>query len=259
MIALAASVFLASLVGSTHCAGMCGGIAAFCAGAGQACGRRSVTATAAYHVSRGASYAAVGAVAGAFGHLLDAGGAFVGLQRAAAVAAGVAVAIVGVALLCTAGGLDTGRTTLPRWVRDLVTTVHRAAAVMPPLRRAVAVGLATPLLPCGWLWAFALVAAGTGSVALGSLVMLSFWAGTVPVLAVLGVGIASIRARRRRLLAAVAGVAMAAVGIHTAVMRSTLAGPVAERLAQASAEPTGARAPIDAPAKPACCATEAER
>lgn len=259
MIALAGSVFLASLVGSTHCAGMCGGIAAFCAGAGQASGRRSAVATAAYHASRGASYAAVGAAAGGFGHLLDAGGALVGLQRAAAVAAGLAVAIVGTALLCTAGGLDAGRTTLPRWLRDLVTGVHRAAAAMPPLRRAVAVGLATPLLPCGWLWAFALVAAGTGSVAWGASVMLAFWAGTVPVLALLGVGIASIGARRRRMLAAVAGAAMVAVGVHTAAMRAALAVPVAERLAQDSAGVPTVHAALEAPAKPACCAAEAGR
>ncbi len=255
MIAVAGSVFLASLVGSTHCAGMCGGIAAFCAGAGESSGRRSIAATATYHAARAASYAAVGAAAGGFGRLLDAGGALVGLQRTAAVAAGITVALVGVALLFSAGGLEAGRASLPAWLRNLVTAVHRTAAAMPPIRRALAVGLATPLLPCGWLWAFALVAAGTGSVAWGALAMLAFWAGTVPVLAALGVGIAALGAGRRRLLAAFAGVAMVAVGIHTAAMRASLAVPVAERLA---AEPVGdATTKASASVKrPACCEAE---
>jgi hypothetical protein len=254
MIALAGSVLLASLVGSPHCAGMCGGIAGFCAGAGEADRRGSAWGTASYHVSRMVSYAAVGAVAGAFGSVLDAGGALVGMQRLAAVLAGVAVAVVGVSLLFAAGGLDAGRVGLPPMVRRAVSGVHRAAAAMPPVRRGVVIGLATPLLPCGWLWAFALVAAGSGSAWWGMLVMLAFWAGTVPVLAALGVGIAALGGQHRRTLAALAGVAMVAVGVHTAGTRSTLAVPVAQRLA--ASEPTALddAVPTVSVARPACCA-----
>lgn len=171
MIALATSVMLASVVGSPHCAGMCGGIAAFCGGAGECSGRRSVTATALYHASRGISYMAVGALAGGCGSLLDAGGALVGVQHVAAVGAGIAVALAGTALLLSAGGMHAGRSALPAWLRNAVSAVHRAAAAMPPVRRALVIGLATPLLPCGWLWSFALVAAGTGNVAWGALVI----------------------------------------------------------------------------------------
>lgn len=252
MIALAGSVLAASLVGSAHCAGMCGGIAAFCAGAGECGARRSGVASAAYHLARALSYAATGAAAGAFGWMLDAGGAFVGLQRVAAALAGIAVAIVGVALLMSAGGFDAGRAGLPAWLRAAVSGVHRAAAAMPPVRRAAVLGLATPLLPCGWLWAFALVAAGTGSAAWGAAVMLAFWAGTVPILATVGAGIAALGGARRRALAAIAGVAMVAVGIHTAAMRSSLAVPVAERLAGRAAPEGDATRP--AAVRPACCA-----
>ncbi len=268
MIALASSVLLASLIGSTHCAGMCGGIAAFCGGAGQCGGKRSLVASAAYHASRCASYVLVGALAGALGTLLNAGGTLVGVQRIAAFAAGAAVAIVGVAMLMTAAGVDTGRLPLPAWMKRSLTMVHRAAAAMPPVRRSLVIGLATPLLPCGWLWAFAAVAAGTGSVAGGALVMGAFWAGTVPILALLGAGIASLGGARRRALAAMAGVAMISVGIYTAGVRAPLAEVVAERLQagegavmQAShREAVAAGALPDAPAcctelpvKPACC------
>ena len=232
MIALAGSVLVASVIGSSHCAGMCGGIAAFCGGAGECGGRRSIAATGMYHGARAMSYVCVGIVAGGIGSVLDAGGAMVGLQRVTAVLAGVAVALCGVALLLSASGVDAGRSRLPAWLQRAINAVHRAAAAMPPVRRAAVVGLATPLLPCGWLWAFALVAAGTGSALQGGVVMLAFWCGTVPILALLGAGIAALGKRQRRALAAIAGVAMVAVGVHTAGMRAALAVPIAQRLAE---------------------------
>ncbi|MFO0963634.1 MAG: sulfite exporter TauE/SafE family protein [Phycisphaerales bacterium] len=254
MLALAGSVLLASLVGSAHCAGMCGGIAAFCAGAGQCDGRRSAAATGLYHASRALSYVAVGALAGAFGTLLDAGGALVGVQRVAAVAAGVAVALVGVGVLASAGGFQTARMPLPEWMKRALGAVHRAAAAMSPPRRAIVVGLATPLLPCGWLWAFAAVAAGTGSVAGGALVMAAFWAGTVPILALVGAGIASLGGDRRRALAALAGVAMIGVGVYTAGVRAPLAPLVAQRLHDAPPDMArAANAGAVKDVKPACC------
>ena len=257
MIALAGSVLLASVVGSAHCAGMCGGIAAFCGGVGECGGRRSLAASAAYHGSRAASYVAVGAFAGAFGQLLDAGGALVGVQRIAALAAGLTVALVGVALLMRAGGLAGGRMPLPAGAQRALSGVMRAAAAMPPVRRGVVVGLATPLLPCGWLWAFAAVAAGTGSAPAGAVVMAAFWAGTVPVLALLGAGIASLGGGQRRLLAAFAGVAMVAVGVWTAAVRSPLAETVARQVArEGSSAGTGASAGAVRDARPACCRGE---
>ena len=47
-------------------------------------------------------------------------------------------------------------------------------------QRAWLVGALTGLLPCGWLWAFVVSAAGTGSPAAGAAVMAVFWLGTVP-------------------------------------------------------------------------------
>lgn len=253
MIGAVATVFVASLVGSPHCAGMCGGIAAFCGGVGECSAKRSLVASATYHLARLASYAAVGALAGGFGTLLNAGGTLVGVQRVAAVLAGVAVAMVGIGLLAKAAGYDTGRAPLPQWMKRALAVVHRAAAAMPPARRSLVIGLATPLLPCGWLWAFAAVAAGTGSVAHGALAMAAFWAGTVPVLAVVGAGIAGVGAERRRLLGALAGVAMIAVGVYTAGVRAPLADTVAERLAVERSDPVANAGAVRA----ACCEGEA--
>ncbi len=252
MIGSVAAVFVASLVGSPHCAGMCGGIAAFCGGVGECSAKRSMGASAVYHASRLASYAMVGALAGAFGTLLNAGGSLVGVQRIAALVAGVTVALVGVELLAKASGIEGARAPLPAWVKRLLSHVHGAAAAMPPARRALVIGLATPLLPCGWLWAFAAVAAGTGNVAAGAAVMVAFWAGTVPILAIVGAGIAGLGAERRRLLGALAGVAMIAVGVYTAGVRAPLADTVADQLAN-SAAPSAVNAGA---VRPTCCEPE---
>ncbi len=244
MIALALSVLAASVVGSPHCAGMCGGIAVVCSGIGTRSARRTLGSMLAYHAARGVSYTAVGALAGACGALLNSGGALVGVQQVAAIAAGVAVMIVGGALVLRSSGWDAGRLALPAWVKCALAAVHRAAALLPPTRRSIVIGLATPLLPCGWLWAFAVVAAGSGSVLGGALVMSAFWVGTVPILALMGAGIASLGADRRRLLAALAGTAMIAVGLWTATVRASIAPRVADMVNRADATAS----------TPACCA-----
>ena len=232
MIALLASVLFASLVGSAHCAGMCGGIAAFCGGVGQCSGRASSIASCVYHVSRFASYVFVGALAGACGVLLNSGGGLVGVQHIAAIAAGIAVALVGVGMLLQSAGIDSGRVPLPLWMKRSLGAIHKVAATMQPTPRALVIGLATPLLPCGWLWAFAAVAAGTGRVVEGALVMAAFWLGTVPILALVGAGIASLGGQKRRILAAIAGAFMIAVGVYTAGVRAPLAEVVATRLSE---------------------------
>lgn len=246
MIALASSVLAASLVGSLHCAGMCGGIAACAGGVGECSARRSAVASAIYHLSRGISYAAVGVVAGAVGQAVDTGGMLVGVQRVAAIAAGLMVALVGVALLARAGGGSAASSMpVPAWISRAIAAIHRRANRLPPPQRAAAIGLASVLLPCGWLWAFAAVAAGTGVWWQGAVVMIAFWIGTVPVLAALGAGIASLGGAQRRWVTALAGAAMIAVGVHTAFVRA----PLAERALAAAAEASDA-VPSGTPA---CC------
>lgn len=226
MIALLASVLLASLLGSPHCAGMCGGLVALCTGVGR--GRRAIPALGAYHAARLASYAAAGAVAGSLGMALDLGGAAMGIQRIAAVVAGCTIALFGAGMLMRLAGLRASCLPAPKPLVALLSRVHAFAMDRGEVARSVLVGLATPLLPCGWLWAFAAVAAGTASPAAGAGVMAAFWLGTVPVLSILGAGLGWIPAEARRSLAALAAVAMIAVGVHVAVVRSAGAAVVAQ-------------------------------
>ena len=78
-------VLVASLVGSVHCAAMCGAFVCLYA-------RGSIAARASGHVAYNAgrlvSYVALGLVAGALGARVDRLGALVDVQRAAAIVAG---------------------------------------------------------------------------------------------------------------------------------------------------------------------------
>ena len=66
MTAILAAVLAASLVGSLHCAGMCGPFLAFVVGAGPSAagGPSALRLQVAYHAARGLGYALLGAAAG---------------------------------------------------------------------------------------------------------------------------------------------------------------------------------------------------
>jgi len=85
-------------------------------------------------------------------------------------------------------------------------------------------------------------------------VMVMFWAGTVPILALVGAGIASLGGDKRRKLAALAGAAMIGVGVYTAGVRAPLAILVAERLNDSPSFVVGVST-VDSIQikKPACC------
>lgn len=210
MTALALTVLAASLVGSLHCAGMCGGFVAFYTGAG---GRRQGLGHAAYNIGRLAAYATLGALAGALGAALDLASAPAGIQRGAAVLAGALIALWGTRTLLETAGVRMARLEPPAALRGAVARGVAAVAVEPPVTRALVIGLLTGLLPCGWLYAFIVTAAGTGDPLRGAGLMAVFWLGTLPVMAGLGVAVQTLAGSLRRWVPAVCAVAMIVVGL----------------------------------------------
>lgn len=186
---LLGTVLTTSLAGSLHCVGMCGPLVGFATGVDQRLNGNPWFTQIAYHGGRLVTYALVGVVCGLIGAALDLGGSAVGLQRAAAYIAGGTMIVLGLAALLHQLGVRFARMRPPRWLQSLLNVGHRSAAAMPPVPRALVIGLITAFLPCGWLYAFAIVAAGTASPLWGGLVMIAFWAGSVPVLAAVGVGV----------------------------------------------------------------------
>jgi hypothetical protein len=212
VIALAGSVLAASLLGSPHCAGMCGGFVCFYTGND---GRGQAWAHVAYNLGRLASYVALGALAGVIGHVLDRVGAAAGLQRSAAIAAGAIMIVWGGAALAVALGARLPRSVAPRFLHSRMGAVLRAVHAQPPVVRALAVGLVTALLPCGWLWVYVATAAGTASVPAAALVMGAFWLGTVPVMAGLGVAAQNLFGPLRRRLPVFTAAVLVVIGLLT--------------------------------------------
>lgn len=165
------SAFVAGLVTSLHCAGMCGPLACWmCPVRGD---EDASTTLVCYQATRLFSYSLLGALAGALG-ALPLGwlhGSFLRYLPWALV-----IFFIGIAL-----GLDK-RVPKSQWASKLLLRVQTKARGQSKLTLAASVGLLTPLMPCGPLYFVAAVAALSGSAVDGLQFMLAFGLGTVPLL-----------------------------------------------------------------------------
>ena len=194
-LAVLGTVLGASVLGSLHCAGMCGPLAAVASAPNRTHlpvlePRPQATKSAAhYNLGRLASYTVLGLVAGGAGALVDLGGAMVGVQGIALVLASLTLIGMGLRGLWqfVRGERSASAASGPivRWASRL-----RGKRSFPAL-----LGSLTGLMPCGWLWAYVVVAAGTGSILGGAAVMATFWLGTVPALAIVGVALGKLGRR----------------------------------------------------------------
>jgi sulfite exporter TauE/SafE len=220
--ALVVTAFLIGLAGGVHCVAMCGGIVsalnlradpppAHAAGSLAALSRQL-----GYSLGRVASYAFAGAVAG------GAGG--IGLFYQDVLPAQVVLLVVANGLIVLLGlylaGIGTAVLALERAGGFVWTTLKRFGARLTPANtgaRAVAVGLAWGLLPCGLVYSVLAMALASGSALRGAGVMAAFGLGTLPNLLVAGVLVHRLqrflRAPRTRLLAGFAVIALGIAGL----------------------------------------------
>ncbi len=166
------TAFVAGLVTSLHCAGMCGPLACSLM---PLRGDRSdaQTVSTVYHLSRLAGYAALGALAGGVGRapLLWFSQSALRWLPWLLVIFFVALALRWDRYLPKIAALGRMTWKLHGWLRGR-SRVEAAAAL----------GLATPLLPCGPLYFVAALALLSGSALRGVEFMLAFGLGTVPLL-----------------------------------------------------------------------------
>lgn len=189
MTALAATVLVSSLAGSLHCVAMCGPLVGMHGGA------RSLRLAFVHALGRLVTYVTLGTLAGLVGGAVNLAGDLARVQHVATVAAGVVIVGWGLYSIAVARGWVRARTHGGALFQHGLVQLRGRRAVT----RAALVGVLTGLLPCGWLWAFVVTAAGTGHPLSGAIVMAAFWLGTVPamtgVLAIAGPMIARLRAR----------------------------------------------------------------
>jgi uncharacterized protein len=180
------------LLGSAHCAVMCGPVA------GAICTRPK--ASLAFNAGRIVTYASLGAVAGAFGAMVPFFA--VALRPIAAIALVLlALHLAGVSTLFT----KIERVGLPLWKRI-------APLTKKPLHTSI-LGALWGFVPCGLVYSALTLAATSGGAHSGVLVMLAFGAGTLPVMAT-----AAAVARRVARFRRAAGVLVLTLGLHQTVL-----------------------------------------
>jgi len=241
MMALVTAVFVASLMGSLHCAGMCGAFVAFAVGLdGKSSVRERARLQSAYHAGRLITYMTLGLIAGALGHAFDLAGEMVGVSRVAVMIAGATMVLFGGMIILRLNGVKLAPMPVPGFMRRGTERAMRFAVARPPFLRALVTGLATTLLPCGWLYAFVVTSAGTGSPVLGATTMAVFWLGTLPVMVAVGAGAQALASRAgwlgRRAPALVA-VAVIAIGLFNVFHRGMMTPELTGMLHRPDAQP----------------------
>lgn len=218
------AVLTSSLLGSAHCAGMCGAFLAVAINGADVTGASAkARLQAAYHLGRLLTYVVLGSVAGALGSAVDIAAQSAGLTRGAAALAGGLMVITGVLALLGHFGAGSSRwlprAWAPAFMQRWLLAGHRCVGEWRPGARALAIGLLTTLLPCGWLYIFLVVAAGTGVWWHGGLAMVIFWLGTLPALVALGVGLQVLTGGMRRWVPVLTSVLVVVVGLATLLGR----------------------------------------
>jgi sulfite exporter TauE/SafE len=201
MIGFLSAALVAGLVGSPHCIGMCGGFAVLCGG--------RVTDVAAWHVGRLTAYAALGALAGAFGSLLP---------GPSWVATGVSLGL----MVWFAAGLA-GFVPEPRLILPGIKQLGAALAGNPATLMRYGFGIVNGFLPCGLVYTTLAIPVALGDPVDGALAMAVFGLGTTPVLSAVALGLRRVVARDirvRRLLAA----AVLTASLWSVAMRQGVVG-----------------------------------
>jgi sulfite exporter TauE/SafE len=203
-------LFLASVLGSSHCVAMCGPYVAICSarlGRGGAGSRAALRGL--FLAGRVAVYVAIGTVAGALGQIGEAASARGRISGIVSILAGA----FAIAFALSTGGVLPGP---ERWMAaagldGFVRAGAREAFHTPPYVAAALLGVVQGLLPCSLVYAAASRAAAAASPGGGALTMLVFGAGTVPAILLLAVGGSTLGSffRLRRL----AAIFLAAMGI----------------------------------------------
>jgi sulfite exporter TauE/SafE len=192
-------VFVVGLLGSVHCAGMCGGIVgALSVRTGvpvplvRAPERPAIANVLAYNAGRIGSYMLAGVLAGGVGQGAHALAPLPALQAGAWWLANLMLAALGLYLMGAWQGLarlEQGGQLVWRHVQPLL----RRVGPLDGPRRMLAAGALWGWLPCGMVYSMLVTAMLSGSALAGALIMLAFGLGTLPMLLSLGLAGARLR------------------------------------------------------------------
>jgi sulfite exporter TauE/SafE len=171
--AVLSTAFLAGLLGSGHCFGMCGGIAA---GLGAMSRGRAVLPALQFNLARLASYAVLGLIAAI---VLSGVSALVPIGRWLRLLTAVMILMIGLKFLFNFRGIEfIERGGAGLW-RKILPFALKAGNRQDWIGRLL-LGFCWGFLPCGLVYTVLMTAASTANPVSGALTMLTFGVGTLP-------------------------------------------------------------------------------
>ncbi len=169
------SAFILGLMGSFHCVGMCGPIA-FLLPVDRSNSVRKITQTFTYHLGRLLAYGLMGLIFGLIGRSLY----IFGIQQQLSIAIGVLMIVV---VLIPSRIVNKYKISQPIYIG--ISKVKSALGKALKKKTAdtfLTIGFLNGFLPCGLVYMAVFAALATGQTLLGSLYMVVFGLGTVPLM-----------------------------------------------------------------------------
>lgn len=221
------SAFVAGLLGSGHCAVMCGGIAvAFTGLPGVEDGRQARLRALRMQMGRIASYTLAGLIMASIGYGLASLAEPTAVARNLRVALGAVLVLAGLQLMRGPGKMDwLARPGRRVWQKLQPLTRHFLPVNTP--WRAYGLGALWGWLPCGLVYTLLLAAWFSADPLHGGALMLAFGLGTLPALMAISLGAAGFQRRLQQQATRVAmGVLVMSGGVITALAPMLVTLPV---------------------------------
>nr|CRH07990.1 Conserved membrane protein of unknown function [Candidatus Magnetococcus massalia] len=202
--------FMAGILGSGHCLGMCGSlVSAFFSRFAK--GLRGWMPYMAYHGGRVTIYLITGLLAGLLGLALTSTGIIGKAQGILQIVVGLLVIILGFELL----GLPWLRLKYNFWPFNRLQSLFGQLSAYGPVRGALTGGVLNGLMPCSLTLAMAVKATTAGGALQGGALMLAFGAGTLPAMLFVSLAFHKLGVKLRGWLLKIAGLFVIAMGVST--------------------------------------------
>ncbi len=193
-------VFIASLLGSSHCVTMCGPIAVT---VNNNFGYMSL-----YHIGRLLSYLTLGMLAGLVGEAF--------LSTNYPVISTVSMILISAFLIYTGYKLVRGNALefIPaKLISSLLRLPAKWSLTQSKPVASLTLGIVNGFIPCGWVYIFVIGSVATKSPLYGAVILFIFWVGTVPALSAFPYLFKKGLGRAPRKLGVIAGIILILVGL----------------------------------------------
>ena len=214
--------FVTGLLGTGHCIGMCGGLvsALSLSEAGRQGGWFFHLL---YNLGRISTYTFIGAVVGWLGSALAYTDRFKMVTRSLLIGSDIFVILVGLGTAGLFTWLNVSKLDFPGPMKAMTLAVAGLRR-LPPAISALPLGLLFGFIPCGYLYAVAITAAQSASVATGALMLFAFGLGTAPALLLFGGAAHWLSGRARTWMLRIAGLVVAGMGVINLIKHMRMMG-----------------------------------